>query len=129
MLTMKSVVRAAVAGAIMLALVVSTSGEAVARPKFLPIFSAMYPKVVEKNGVDGKLKCSVCHPTTSDKKSVRNNYGATVGKGLTKKNESDEAKIKEALTKAAAEKSATEGKTFGDLLTDGSMPGTDEAAK
>lgn len=129
MLTMKSVVRAAMAGAMMLALVISTSGEAVARPKFLPVFSAMYPKVVEKHGVDGKLKCSVCHPTTSDKKSVRNNYGAAVGKGLGKKNETDEAKIKEALTKAEKEKSGTEGKTFGDLLSAGEMPGTDEPAK
>ena len=36
--------------------------------------------------------------------------------------EKDEAKIKEAFTKTEKEKSAIEGKTFGDLLKDGKLP-------
>jgi hypothetical protein len=108
-------------------LFVTSGSQAVARPKYKDVMSATYAELAKKHGTDGKLTCAVCHPD-KDKK-IRNNYGAEFGKALTKKNESDEAKIKEALTKAEAGKSATEGKTFGDLIKANELPGTAEAAK
>ena len=122
---MKTVGRFAVVGVCLLA-IVAVSNNAFARPKYGAVMSATYPELTEKHGKDGKLACSVCHPTKSKKE--RNNYGAAVAKGLEKKNESDEAKIKEALKKAEKEKSATEGKTFGDLIEAGELPGTSEVA-
>ena len=47
---------------------------------------------------------------------------------MSKKNETDAAKLKEALETAAKEKSATDGKTFGDLIEALELPGTDEKA-
>lgn len=123
---MKNSVRIAVAGFVAAAMFVMT-GNVEARPKYLSVLNGHYPDLAKKHGTDGKLTCAVCHPD-KDKK-VRNNYGAGFGGKLEKKNESDEAKIKEALTKAEGEKSATEGKTFGDLIKAGDLPGTNEAAK
>jgi hypothetical protein len=127
MSTVKNAVRIAFAGAIALGLFAAVGSQAVARPKYKDVMSAEYAELAKKHGTDGKLTCAVCHPD-KDKK-IRNNYGAAFGKALPKKNESDEAKIKEALTKAAGEKSATEGKTFGDLIKANELPGTAEAAK
>ena len=127
MLTVKNSVRFLVAGVVAAALLVVTGSDALARPKYAMVATATYPDLAKKHGTDGKLTCAVCHPE-KDKK-IRNNYGAAVGKSLTKKNETAEDKIKEALTKAEAEKSATEGKTFGDLIKAGELPGTNEPAK
>jgi hypothetical protein len=113
-----------IAGAVMVAVVVLAGDSAFARPKYASVASKQYPDLAEKHGKNGKLSCAMCHPVMDKKK--RNNYGAAFGGGLTKKNESDEDKIKEALTKAEGEKSATEGKTFGDLIKAGEMPGTSE---
>ncbi|MBL8818905.1 MAG: hypothetical protein JNL58_22950 [Planctomyces sp.] len=126
MLTLKNVVRVAIAGAVMVAVVVVSGGEASARPKYLTVATATYPDLAKKQ-TDGKLTCAMCHPGT--KKTDRNNYGLAVGKGLGKKNETDEAKIKEAITKAEKEASKTEGKTFGDLIKEGTLPGTNEVAQ
>jgi LPS O-antigen subunit length determinant protein (WzzB/FepE family) len=128
MLTVKNSVRFVVAGVVAAALFVVTGSDAMARPKYAAVATTTYPDLAKKHGVEGKLSCSVCHPD-KDKKKVRNNYGAAVGAKLEKANLMDEAKIKEALTKAEAEKSATEGKTFGDLIKAGELPGTDEPAK
>lgn len=127
MLTMKFVGRVALVGAAILSLVAGADSVAHARPKYKNVLDATYPDLAKKHGTDGKLTCAVCHPD-KDKK-IRNNYGVAVGKSLEKKNESDEAKIKDALTKAEGEKSATEGKTFGDLIKAGELPGTNEPAK
>lgn len=127
MMTMKFAARFAFVGAAMLGLMVFAGSDASARPKYKGLVDTTYPDLAKKHGTDGKLTCAVCHPD-KDKK-IRNNYGAAVGKSLSKKNETDEAKIKEALTKAEGEKSATEGKTFGDLIKAGELPGTNEAAK
>ena len=126
MLTVKNSVRIVVAGAVAVAMFVTTGSEALARPKYANVMNSTYPDLAKKKGTDGKLTCAVCHPKTD--KKVRNNYGAAVGGKLEKKNETDEAKIKEALTKAEGEKSATEGKTFGDLIKEGELPGTSDAA-
>ncbi len=126
MLTMKSVVRGVVTSAAAVALVLTLAGDAMARPKYLAVANATYPELAKKQ-TDGKLTCGMCHP--EKEKKVRNNYGAALGKSLEKKNEADEAKIKEALKKAEKEKSATDGKTFGDLISAGELPGTNEPAK
>jgi hypothetical protein len=128
MLTVKNAVRFVVMGAVVAAIFVSTGAEALARPKYAVVVNSTYPDLAKKHGTEGKLTCAVCHP--DKEKKVRNNYGKAVGLKLgDKKNETDEAKIKEALTKAEGEKSATEGKTFGDLIKAGDLPGTNEAAK
>lgn len=126
-MTVKNSVRFVVAGAFVAILFVATGSQAVARPKYLAVANSTYPDLAKKHGTDGKLTCAICHPD-KDKK-IRNNYGAAFGGKLSKKNETDEAKIKEALTKAEGEKSKTEGKTFGDLIKAGELPGTNEAAK
>ncbi|MCA9066713.1 MAG: hypothetical protein KDA96_26780 [Planctomycetaceae bacterium] len=125
MLNLKNVVRFGVAALVLAAFVVS-SEQASARPKFAAAATELYPDLAKKHGMNGKLTCAMCHPEKDKKK--RNNYGAAVGKHLTKKNEGDADKIKEALTKAEGEKSATEGKTFGDLIKAGELPGTNDAA-
>ncbi len=87
-----------------------------ARPDYNKEFWAMYPSLKEH----AETKCGACHG--SDKK-VRNDYGKAVGEALGGKNVKDGEKIKEALKKAASEKSGTDGKTFGELIEDGKLPG------
>ena len=127
MLTVKNCVRVAVAGVLAASMFVVTGGQAVARPKYKDAINDKYPDLAKKHGTDGKLTCAVCHPDKDKKK--RNNYGVALAGKLEKKNETDMDKIKEALTKTEGEKSKTEGKTFGDLITAGELPGTDEVAE
>ena len=130
MLTVKKSVRFVVAGVLAASMFVVTGGEATARPKYKDVLNSTYPDLAKKKGTDGKLTCAVCHPSTDNaKKLKRNNYGLALAGKLEKKNLTDEAKIKEALTKTEGEKSKTEGKTFGDLIKSGELPGTDEEAK
>ncbi len=93
-----------------------------ARPKYLAEFKKAYPNL---EAAASEAKCGICHPNTDNKKE-RNDYGKEMGKGLTMKNEKDEAKIKEALTKAEAGKSAIEGKTYGDLIKEDKLPNATE---
>jgi hypothetical protein len=73
-------------------------------------------------------KCNVCHTGTS--KKDHNEYGKVVKKFLTKakyneiKEDAEAAKkyILESLTKAEAEKAAN-GKTYGEMLKAGELPG------
>lgn len=127
MLTVKNSVRFVVAATVVAAVFIMAGSDAVARPKYSNVANAKYPELAKKHGTDGKLTCALCHPV-KDKK-VRNNFGAALGGKLGKKNESDEDKIKEALTEAEKEDSATEGKTFGDLIEAGELPGTNEPAE
>ena len=130
MLTVNAVVRSVAAVMVAAAVLVMSSPDASARPKYATNANAKYPDLAKKIGTDGKLTCALCHTTKDNsKKQIRNNFGAAVGKNLEKKNESDDEKIKAALEKAEAEKSATDDKTFGDLIKDGTAPGTDEPAK
>jgi hypothetical protein len=101
--------------------------DASARPKFKGEFEKKYDGKLAKDVVN----CLICHAPKEDdatKHDVkkRNNYGEAVGKILGSKNEKDEAKIQEALTKAEKEKSAVEGKTFGDLIAAGKVPASKE---
>ncbi len=127
MLTVKNSLRFVVVCVLAASIFVVTGGEATARPKYKDVINATYPDLAKKHGTDGKLTCAVCHPDKDKKK--RNNYGVALAAKLGKKNESDEAKIKEALTKTEGEKSKTEGKTFGDLIKAGDLPGTNEVAE
>lgn len=94
----------------------TTVDTAQARLDYCKAFITKYDKVKDAK----TAKCTICH---GKKKEVRNNYGEAFGKALAAKKEKDKAKIEAALKKVEAEKSATEGKTFGDLLKDGKLPG------
>ncbi len=130
MRSLKTLGRLVIAGTCVFSILALTSEEASARPKYAAVMTKTYPDLAKKHGGDnGKLSCTVCHPKDAkEKKKARNNYGVAVGKNLGKKNQTDEDKIKEALTKAEKEKSATEGKTFGDLIKAGELPGDDKKA-
>ncbi len=100
-------------------MLVSATRTAEARPDYLNKgFLPMYEKTKAEAE---KVKCGVCH--YGESKKNRNDYGKAVGEALGAPNIKDEAKIKEALKKAEAGKSATDGKTFGDLINDGKLPG------
>lgn len=90
--------------------------QADARPNYLKKFMGDYPKVKEAE----EKKCFVCHG--KDKKK-RNNFGMALGKALDAEKVMDDDKIEEALKKVEKEDSKTEGKTFGDLLEAGELPG------
>lgn len=92
--------------------------QAQARPDYCKAFIGHYAE----NKAGAEAKCGICHPVM-DKKE-RNNYGAAFGKALGMKNEKDAEKIKAALKKVEGEKSAVEGKTFGDLIKEGKLPGS-----
>ena len=90
-----------------------------ARPDYLKEFKANYPKLAEQAET---TKCNICH--YGDKKTNRNDYGKAFAKNFgDMKNVKDAEKIKEVLKKTEKEKSSVEGKTFGDLLEDGKLPG------
>jgi len=92
--------------------------QAQARPNYCKEFIGHYAELKAA----AEAKCGICHPVM-DKKE-RNNYGAALGKAIGAKNEKDVEKIKAAMLKVEGEKSAVEGKTFGDLIKDGKLPGS-----
>jgi len=109
-----------VGGVLIAGVALLTSAQvAQARPDYNKAFWALYEKEVGKQAE--AVKCGACH--FGQEKKNRNDYGMAFGEGLEKKNEKDAEKIKAALKKAEAGKSATEGKTFGDLIKDGKLPG------
>lgn len=126
---MKKVCLTLLLGAFVVAL---TVGSASALPPFNKEWTAKY---VEGNSnkafteAVGTAKCNVCHEGTN--KKMKNEYGKAVGKHLTKadfeavKADAEKAKkyITDGLAKAEAEKSSG-GKTFGELIKDGKLPGT-----
>ena len=103
------------AGVLAIISLVQLSDQAHARPQYFKAFAAKYPDFK----VDATAKCAYCHKG-ADKK-MRNDYGAAVGKSLGAKNVKDPDAVGAALDKAAAE-SAGDGKTFGDLIKDGTLP-------
>ena len=94
----------------------ATANVADARPQYCKTFIGHYANV--KAAAD--TKCAICHE--GDDKKARNNYGAALDAALPGKNCKDDAAIKEALVKIEGEKSAVDGKTFGDLLKAGQLP-------
>ena len=107
----------AVAGAMLIA----GLGKAQARPNFPRAFATQYPKLQAKVKV---AKCGVCHPRKNNKKKkIRNNYGKALAKTLDAKKVKDKKKLKAAFEKIEKMPSATKGKTFGDLIKEGKLPG------
>lgn len=96
---------------------VGLSPNAEARPNYNKEFWDMYPSLKD---LKEATKCDACH---GKEKKVRNDYGKAVGKELGGEKVMDAEKIKAALKKAEGEKSSTDGKTFGDLIKDGKLPG------
>lgn len=127
---MKKVCLSLAGGLLVVALMAS---QASALPPFNKEFAAKY---VEGNSnaafveAVGTAKCNACHEGTSKKN--KNAYGKAVAMFLTKaefekvKADADAAKkyIDEGLEKAAAEKSAS-GKTYGELIAEGKLPGAE----
>lgn len=101
--------------------VLCSSQVAEARPDYNKQFWEIYKK--ELGTQADAVKCNACH--FGQEKKNRNDYGKAMGAALGDgaKNVKDADKIKEAIEKAAKEKSSTDGKTFGDLIKDGKLPG------
>jgi hypothetical protein len=126
---MKSVCLSLVLGLVAVAWCVSSAS---ALPPFNKEWTGKY---VEGNGnakfveAVSTAKCNVCHEGTSKKQ--HNAYGKVVQKFLSKAKyneiKDDEAAAKkyilEGLQKAEAEKNGS-GKTYGEILKGGSLPGT-----
>ncbi|HWB08264.1 MAG TPA: hypothetical protein VG826_03530 [Pirellulales bacterium] len=93
-----------------------------ARPVYFEAFKEKYASDADSDygKLVAKTKCAVCHPK-SDNKKERNAYGMALSKVVTK-NEKNKAKVGEALGKIEEEKSPG-GKTFGELIKDGKLPG------
>lgn len=109
-------------GALVAATVSPTTADA--RPKYREVFAAKYPGLADQVK---QVKCGVCHPPgAAEKKKARNNFGQALGKALNAKNVSDKEVIQKAITSIESQKSATEGKTFGDLIKAGTLPGKNE---
>ena len=102
-----------------------------ARPAYKTKFVALYGA---KNAAAKKAGCKACHPTKS--KKDRNDYGYALSKlvnakdfkGAKAKSEESQKKLAAAFKKLETSKNA-EGKTFGELLKAGKLPGTDKAYK
>lgn len=115
---------AGILGLVALVFGAGTPTEVDARPKYKEMFEQKYPGLA---GEVAKVKCGVCHPpAAAEMKKVRNNFGQALGKALNAKNVADEETIKKALSTIESETSATEGKTFGDLIKAGTLPGKNE---
>jgi len=98
---------------------------ATAIPPFQKQFLAMY---LEGNDNEEfvaavkKAKCNVCH--MGKKKKDRNAYGKELAKLLDKKEHKDDVEaIQAALKKVAAMKAEEGGKTYGELIKEGKLPG------
>jgi hypothetical protein len=115
---------AAVLGWVALVFGTGNPTEVEARPKYKEMFGQKYPGLA---GEVEKVKCGVCHPpAAAEMKKVRNNFGQALGKALNAKNVADDETIKKALQAIESENSAIEGKTFGDLIKAGTLPGKNE---
>lgn len=110
--------------AIGLALVAgSTAREAFAIKQFSDEFKALYVKegTPLATAVEA-AKCNVCHAGKSKKE--RNAYGEALAGLLDKKEDKDnKEKIVKALEEVAKMPSKEAGKTFGDLIAAGQLPG------
>jgi hypothetical protein len=100
------------------AMLLVSGNQAQARPQYLKAFAAKYENLAAQAK---KVKCGICHFGKSKKN--RNDYGKAVMKNIGKKNQKNVAVIKGALTKAEKMKNA-KGKTFGELIKAGKLPGT-----
>ncbi|QDT35924.1 hypothetical protein [Stratiformator vulcanicus] len=107
-------------GVALAALVLLAAPQAEARPQYMKQFPKQYPALQAEAKMN---KCGVCHYGKS-KKNL-DDYGSALKGKLGKKNEKDVEKITEALEAIESMDSSVEGKTFGDLIEEGKLPGTD----
>ncbi len=105
----------AMTGVVMLA----ASSIVSARSEYNRVFWDRYQQELGKYAET--TKCAVCH-FGNDKKD-RNDYGRAFGKALGKVQLRDSDQIKAALLSTAKEQSSTAGKTFGELIQAGMLPG------
>lgn len=105
--------------------------QAQARPQYLKQFGTKYEKLDAKTK---EVKCGVCH--YGDTKKNNNDYGDALKKALEDKNVKDEKKITDALGKIEKEPSKVpkepggkDMKTFGELINEGTLPGTEPEKK
>lgn len=95
--------------------------QAQARPKYMAVFKQTYPNPKLAGQVEA-TKCNVCH--FGKEKKDRNDYGMAISNALGEaKNVKAADEIAKALKTAEKAASSTEGKTFGDLIKDGQLPG------
>ena len=94
---------------------IAPAPQANARAQYNKEFKAKYSKTIKK------VSCKICHPEKS--KKVRNDYGQALAKEIKEENVKDKTKIVAALDAVAKMKSSVEGKTFGDLIEEGTNPG------
>ena len=121
----------ATACAVAVAALAFFANSADARPVYKTKFVAVYGKT---NAAAKKAGCKACHPGKS--KKDRNDYGYALSKlvkpadfkGKKGKSEESQKKLAEAFKKLEKEKNA-DGKTFGELLKAGKLPGTDKVYK
>lgn len=99
-----------------------SGNSAEARPPYLAAFKETYANLSDKAA---ESKCMVCH--FGESKKNKNDYGKAMTTALGATNVKDTEAIKAALKKAESEKSSTEGKTFGDLIKAGELPGKNPA--
>jgi hypothetical protein len=99
------------------------AGPAFAIKQFSDEFKAVYVKEgTPLAAAVETAKCNVCH--VGKNKKDRNAYGEELAKLLDKKTDKDDkAKIKQALEAVAKLPSKEAGKTFGDLIAAGQLPG------
>ena len=90
-----------------------------ARPNYLKDFQEAYPGVKDA----ATSKCGDCQMGSPSAKKW-NDYGTAMGAALGAKNVKKSDEVNASLKKVESMKSGTEGKTFGDLLKDGKLPGT-----
>jgi hypothetical protein len=112
------------------AMAVSLVGSAQARPPYPAIFKEVYEGngAAIKDAITGDKKCNVCHEGTD--KKMRNEFGKALSKHFGKDDftklkgdkEALAAGLKEAFKKVEKDKNS-DGKTFGELLKDGKLPG------
>jgi hypothetical protein len=69
---------------------------------------------------DAKTACAICH--VGKTKKERNDYGKALNKLVTKMDKDDTKKIAESIKAIEGEKNAA-GKTFGELIKAGTLPG------
>ncbi|MEM1062604.1 MAG: hypothetical protein AAF532_10250 [Planctomycetota bacterium] len=97
----------------------SAAEHAEARPGYLRQFAKTYDGLAAEAKSE---KCNVCHYGRS--KKDMNDYGSAMKATLTKKNERKAEEIEKALKLIEDKESSVEGKTFGMLIADGTLPGT-----
>jgi hypothetical protein len=95
---------------------------AVPREQYLHEFRVRYER--EFLGNEEAAKCAVCHVGLV--KRSRNNYGQAMNKVLAGRNVKESEKIRRALAEIENQPSAVPGKTFGQLIKEGRLPGSKE---